>query len=637
MTFPRHRLISIGTALLAALLLCAPSAHGAEAVIAFLDAPEGAEVPPLEQIGAREELALGLMSATQGPYTVRQTLLDMSAGNRTSKSTYEPSGIPFLGMQSVGGEWRIEGWGRALERAETAYADVNIGLLAEEMGGAAFVAVEPAVEGVLAADRTGDVAAASFGPRSTLVDRVRRVAGRHRLVVTVLPGTRELDAALRRRPDGELWMVIRRPPRTRSAQLLPTGIAGLARNPSMLRSSTTHRDGFISATDVLPTIIDQGEDLEGVTGRRIEAVQGRSVGDLRRMERRLRVVYPRRFPALGAVLMGIGLAGLLLTLAGRRRYAMRVVALAVLWVPFVALCGAALAPSEVGEMALMGAGTIVLAVLTDRFVAWPRGPAVPALAGVLGYTADLFFGSYLTVRSLLGPNPRFGSRFYGVGNELEATLPVLALIGLAALLYRMEPGRRLAAAFGAVMVAFAAVLGAGRLGADVGGVITAGAAAAAAALVAYGRRPPTWALVLAAVTPVLALVALAVLDLLTGGDSHFAALISGDSAGFTETVKRRYSLAWTALQRGLMPLATVAAILLAVVAWRRREVWYAPVRDSRAWAAALLGGLAGGVVGTLTNDSGPVLLVLGCVVLAAATAYVRGMPETPPPGAGNVE
>jgi hypothetical protein len=46
-----------------------------------------------------------------------------------------------------------------------------------------------------------------------------------------------------------------------------------------------------------------------------------------------------------------------------------------------------------------------------------------------------------------------------------------------------------------------------------------------------------------------------------------------------------------------------------------------------AYAAALLGGLAGGVIGTLTNDSGPVLLVLGTVVLAAATSYIRGNPE----------
>ena len=43
-----------------------------------------------------------------------------------------------------------------------------------------------------------------------------------------------------------------------------------------------------------------------------------------------------------------------------------------------------------------------------------------------------------------------------------------------------------------------------------------------------------------------------------------------------------------------------------------------------AGAAALVGGLVAAVVGALVNDSGPVLLVYGVVVLAFATAYARG-------------
>ncbi|MGZ8649936.1 MAG: hypothetical protein ACXW08_15125, partial [Solirubrobacteraceae bacterium] len=54
---------------------------------------------------------------------------------------------------------------------------------------------------------------------------------------------------------------------------------------------------------------------------------------------------------------------------------------------------------------------------------------------------------------------------------------------------------------------------------------------------------------------------------------------------------------------------------------------YAPVADRPAWGAALAGGLAGSVAGALANDSGPVLLVIGVIVLAAATAYVRGDPR----------
>jgi hypothetical protein len=105
-----------------------------------------------------------------------------------------------------------------------------------------------------------------------------------------------------------------------------------------------------------------------------------------------------------------------------------------------------------------------------------------------------------------------------------------------------------------------------------------------------------------------------------------------------ETLGRRYELAFGALTRGLMPLVTAAAAILAVVAVRRRATLYAPVRDFPAWPAALAGGLAGSVVGALANDSGPILLIIGVVVLAFATLYVRGRPvsracSTPSPAA----
>jgi hypothetical protein len=51
------------------------------------------------------------------------------------------------------------------------------------------------------------------------------------------------------------------------------------------------------------------------------------------------------------------------------------------------------------------------------------------------------------------------------------------------------------------------------------------------------------------------------------------------------------------------------------------------VAGSPAWQAALAGGLAASIAGTLFNDSGPVLLVYGTFVLACLTAYVRGDPR----------
>jgi hypothetical protein len=172
-------------------------------------------------------------------------------------------------------------------------------------------------------------------------------------------------------------------------------------------------------------------------------------------------------------------------------------------------------------------------------------------------------------------------------------------------------------------------MGAGRLGADVGGVITTGAAGAVAVVLLLPGRPTRRAIALAVAVPALALLALAAIDLVTGGDAHFTGTVLGaDDAGeLWDTVARRYELAWNALRRGFMPLVTLLALAAAVLAIRRRHTLYERVAERPAWQAALAGGFAGSLLGALTNDSGPILLVIGTVLLAAATAYVRGDPR----------
>ena len=85
--------------------------------------------------------------------------------------------------------------------------------------------------------------------------------------------------------------------------------------------------------------------------------------------------------------------------------------------------------------------------------------------------------------SALGPSVATGSRFYGVSNELEPILPIVLLIGLAP----SRPAARSRAArcrsTRVAGLALLVVVGWGRLGADVGGVITVGAGVAVAALV----------------------------------------------------------------------------------------------------------------------------------------------------------
>ncbi len=97
-------------------------------------------------------------------------------------------------------------------------------------------------------------------------------------------------------------------------------------------------------------------------------------------------------------------------------------------------------------------------------------------------------------------------------------------------------------------------------------------------------------------------------------------------SGFYETVERRSTLAWQQLWREAMPLITLLCLLAAAFAIRNRkmfEPFAGPI-----WPAALVGGLAGGLVGSFTEDSGPLLIVVATVTLAGVCSYLLGRPAT---------
>ena len=616
-------------------------------VLAFL--PSGGDdnpKPVLERLDDRTQFALGLVSATQGRFSRAQMVLDITAGSRTSRAVYTPQAPPNLELVRGGdGTGFVFGWSRALERAATPPAEMHIGMLAGQLpGGAAYagVAGRTDIVGAVAADRDGDVAAVSLGQSDTLPERAKALLARFRLVVVGLPtaakGDAALDDLLRDRRDGDLLIVMQAPPRATVPVLLPIGIAGLGSNGAPT-SATTHLDGVVAGIDVPVTVLRHvGRPIpDGVRGQPIRVEGERDAAALKETEARLRVVSGRRTPMLGALLFTWLALVLALGIASDRRgvrTGLRIGALAFLWVPLLLLFTGWLAPSRGAEIAIVVAGSFALAALTDRFVRWPRGPFVPAAAALVAYAIDLVFGSPLIIRSLLGANPRSGVRFYGLGNELESTLTLLLLVGLGALLWGHTRSRRSAAIIALTGAVFAVFVGSGRLGADVGGVITVGAGiAAAVVMMAPGRRSRRTVL-LAAAVPVGALVALAALDLATGGNGHFTrTILQADSAGsLWDVVTRRYTLAFNVLKTGAMPFITLLAVLGATYALRYRERIYAPLAGSPSWQAALVGGLTASVVGALSNDSGPLLLAFGVFVLACATAYVRGDPRLARPG-----
>jgi hypothetical protein len=307
------------------------------------------------------------------------------------------------------------------------------------------------------------------------------------------------------------------------------------------------------------------------------------------------------------------------------RFVGRAAFLAALWLPTVLLATGALAPSRLGELLLISLACALLALVTDRLLPWPRGIALPALVAVLSHLIDLALGSELIQRSLLGPNPILGARFYGVGNELEVTLGVIGLIGLGALLAR-APRPRLVWGFVIGGSLLALTLSWGKLGADVGASVMIAAGAAAGAVAALGERPGKLRIALVAAAPVVALGVLALLDIATGGDAHFTRSVL-DAGGFGELAdiaQRRVELSYRSLTRGIISLLVVIAVIALVWGVRSRRRLLAPLAAWPGLEAGLVGAFVAVIAGALSNDSGPMILLIGTSYLALSAGYFLG-------------
>ncbi len=648
---PRHAILALYAAGPREVLVpAAGDPHGAvhDALLRFLD--------------RQPRLRAGLWSSAQGSFQRQQVLLDISQGTRQPTGLYadvdedrdgELDNLRFDALARS-----FTNWAPFRRRAADVSTTLRPGLLGGSVpGGAAFVAARgaPLRAAIAAADEHGRVAAVSFGAPATLAARARSLARSRRLVVVSLPagptGRAQLAELARGRASSELLLVVQLPntppvgsfgePPSRYLRQPALAVGeGLSGSPT---SASTRRDGLVSSIDFAPTILE----WIGVTapdrmrGLRIES--GATLGAARLDELRTRWTEVRGGRQAASVVAIVTLAGILFLLLGAWRGAgaairpvLRTGGLAVMWWPSVVLLAAAVEPaSRTGEVFFIAGVSLALGALTTRLLAWDRAPLLPAAVCLAAYAADLALGSNLLVVSVLGPSVVSGSRFYGVSNELEPILPLVLLVGLAALTTGREITRRILVLYGLAGLGLLVVVGWGRMGADVGGVITIGAGVAVATLVMLPGATSARRLAVAALVPVAALVLLVAIDLALSGGSHLTRnLLRADDPGeLWELVTRRYQLSWRILTSADKPAHFLAALLAVVFAWRNRARLYAAL-PHRSWAAALLGGLAAGVAGALTNDSGPVLFINAVIGLAALTAYVLGRPDAPGAGAG---
>jgi len=618
----------------------------ARAAILFLPWLDG-DRALLRELAARR-VAVGSVSPTVGAYAPEQALLDIGQAARVPLASYGAP-PPRLALE-VDGDGRVVGWARAVARARAAPGEVVPGVVAEvaRRDGVRVAYAGPHgsrnAEAAVAADRSGRVgevalfgeggfASASLGPwqRGDLLI-VRLPAG--------APGLAALDRILVARRPADVVVAVRAPPPgSGRPPLLAAGIAGPGFMPGeSFESATTRRPGLAAATDLAPTVLDAlaVRPPRAVQGRAIAPAPAARTSAVVALHDRLMSVLARRRASLMALLAGwLAVLGALAAARGREGAwtGGRLGLLAALWLPGVALAAAALAPRSVGvEAAVVVVGSLGLAALTDRWLPWPAGPALPAASVLAAYTVDLAAGSGATALAVTGPNPAAGARFYGLGNELEIVLSLTLLLGVGAGLSAARAGPRAAAlGFGAAGLVGALVMGAGRLGADVGAVVTLGAGAAAATASALPAGRARWtALALVVLAPLAGLGMLALVDSVTAGGAHLSGVIDASEASqVAEVVRRRIGVQIRLLSWPGGALLALASLGLIAAGIHRRAAILRPLHagGARPLAAALAGSVVAVLAGAAGNDSATDMLAVGAVVLPLAAGYAGARPR----------
>lgn len=593
-----------------------------------------AVLPPgttVEGIAAADGISPGMVSAGLGRVPPAQTYLDIGQGNRVNEKLYEDP-LPPVAIRD--GRVPAGLWEEVTERAAGAPASIVPGLLGStlaEAGADAHVetvgqGAEPGrrglgatgLAGLIAVDRSGRV------PVRSSVDCGVRGCGAGLSVIRSETG--ELPSLVE--ALGERDLLIALTAASPAERLLPAGIAGAGFGGN-LTSDSTRTDGLVTATDIAPTVlerlgVDRPAEINGTPIRAEGEPDASAVAELRerllhRADRDPVVLFP--------LLAWLAIAALAAILRGARgaRVALPLVALAAVWAPLLLLVAAAVDAGELASALLLGLGGSALAAATATLLPGYRGLALACGVTVAAHAVDVIAGSPLTALSVLGPNPSGGVRFFGIGNEHEATLTTLTLIGTGAWLAtrRVSP-RGTAAWFVAIALAAAVAFAPGRFGADVGAAIVLAAGGGTAAGLALGlpvRR--VVAIVVGAAAAGVA--ALALVDLVLGGAHLSRSVLGASEAGeVTDVLERRLRLMADTFTDPVYPELLVASAVLLVAGLIRRHTVLAWFGGRWAARAGFLGALVGVLVGTVANDSGSTLLVIGTIYLAVCAGFFWG-------------
>lgn len=487
---------------------------------------------------------------------------------------------------------------------------------------------------VVDADRYDEMWAASLRQTDELVGRLLAQVDPDRDTVLLVapynqPGDRDLTAVALRGPDTE---------------------------PGYLRSVSTQRPGFLTLTDIAPTILDQlGIDRPTAMEGRPATVVASTAPGPDRIQHLIGLNEASRFreqllTPTTTLIVGLFAGVVALAIAahangwGRRPraaiWAAALVDLALLPASYLIRLfelerrGAPFAWVALAVFALVIAGG---ATLVGRRFGTRRGALVGVLAVMaLVLAGDVVSGSHLSLGAAFGYSPTGNSRLYGISNYSFGQLAAATCL-VAAWVADVRPGRQGRALSIVVMGITVVVLGVPIWGSDVGGVLAFTPATLVFAVMITGRRLRLRTAAAGVAGTVVAIALFGALDLARapGNRGHLGRLFEriGDEGlhPVVAMVERKLVANLEVSTSSLWVLAIpIAAGLWAFLRWYPDRPGQQITARFAALHAGLAAALVAAVLGSMLNDSGAIIGgVMALVVGAAQVALLLTAPAPP--------
>jgi hypothetical protein len=493
--------------------------------------------------------------------------------------------------------------------------------------GAAWVFVTDRPEtAVMVADRSGVVPRARVGGAAE-VDAA--LAGGADLVIASTANPDTVPAFLAAAEDACVVVASSSSPQDRMHLGVFAASPQCGLGDAGLRSASTRKDGYVAVIDIAPTVLSLvGLPIPStMIGKPVVPSDGATLGGLIEQDRvALRTIDAG--PSFIACFITVFVAGALWALYKRRLpftvamwlSAVPVASFLISFVPWWDH-GPWMAPAAASLFAAAVAGVSWLVA-----AAFAGGSRRVALGVVGGLTAailsiDASSGGWLQFNNPFGNSPINAGRFSGMGNVAFGF--VLAGTVVAAAVALGRGGRRAMpwVILGSVLAV--AADGLPSAGADVGGVLAL-VPAVGIVVIAYrsgGLPVKRLALLVVGAGALLALFALYDLSQPKGGQTHLASWLSGDDP--LGAIHRKFDAMLGSFQRSRLRFVPVLPLIVMIREHRRFR--------TTTWLQSMVLGLAaGGIVGTLVNDSGVAVLA---AVVAVGWPLAMGLAEPEAQGA----